>query len=70
MDCSQAESCHGLQLCMLPWQVERDRNILLEAVLLEGHPFYLGVQWHPELLPAQWGVFRLLVEAAASQRAR
>ncbi|ADD27564.1 gamma-glutamyl-gamma-aminobutyrate hydrolase family protein [Meiothermus ruber] len=43
---------------------------IVEAVLLEGHPFYLGVQWHPELLPAQWGVFRLLVEAAASQRAR
>jgi putative glutamine amidotransferase len=37
---------------------------LVEAVQLEGHPFYLGVQWHPELLPEQWGIFRLLIEAA------
>lgn len=37
---------------------------VVEAVYLEGHPFFLGVQWHPELLPQQWGIFRLLVEAA------
>ncbi|GIW25161.1 MAG: gamma-glutamyl-gamma-aminobutyrate hydrolase [Meiothermus sp.] len=37
---------------------------IVEAVVLEGHPFYLGVQWHPELLPQQWGLFRLLLEAA------
>ncbi|MER3489993.1 MAG: peptidase C26 [Meiothermus sp.] len=37
---------------------------LVEAVVLEGHPFFLGVQWHPELLPQQWGIFRTLVEAA------
>lgn len=40
---------------------------IVEAVVLEGHPFYLGVQWHPELLPEQWGIFRALVEAAARQ---
>lgn len=40
---------------------------IVEAVVLEGHPFYLGVQWHPELLPEQWGIFRALVEAAATQ---
>ncbi|GIW35864.1 MAG: gamma-glutamyl-gamma-aminobutyrate hydrolase [Meiothermus sp.] len=40
---------------------------IVEAVALEGHPFYLGVQWHPELLPEQWGIFRALVEAAAGQ---
>ena len=37
---------------------------IVEAVTLEGHPFFLGVQWHPELLPQQWGIFRALVEAA------
>lgn len=40
---------------------------IVEAVVLEGHPFYFGVQWHPELLPEQWGIFRALVEAAAGQ---
>ncbi|PZA06257.1 MULTISPECIES: gamma-glutamyl-gamma-aminobutyrate hydrolase family protein [unclassified Meiothermus] len=37
---------------------------LVEAVVLEGHPFFMGVQWHPELLPQQWGIFRALIEAA------
>jgi len=37
---------------------------VVEAVQLEGHPFFAGVQWHPELLPEQWGIFRTLVEAA------
>lgn len=40
---------------------------IVEAVVLEGHPFYLGVQWHPELLPQQWGIFGGLLEAAAKQ---
>ncbi len=40
---------------------------IVEAVVLEGHPFYLGVQWHPELLPQQWGIFRALIEAATKQ---
>ncbi len=38
---------------------------LVEAVVLEGHPFYLGVQWHPELLSEHWGLFRALLEAAS-----
>lgn len=33
---------------------------LVEAVVLEGHPLFLGVQWHPELLPSHRGLFRLL----------
>lgn len=37
---------------------------LVEAVVLEGHPFFLGVQWHPELLPQQWAIFRALIGAA------
>jgi len=34
-----------------------------EAAQLKGHPFYLLVQWHPELLPDHWGLFAGLVEA-------
>mgnify|MGYP001627190266 CR=1 FL=1 len=36
---------------------------LVEAVALEGHPFFLGVQWHPELLREHWGLFGLLKQA-------
>ncbi|WP_457630972.1 gamma-glutamyl-gamma-aminobutyrate hydrolase family protein [Oceanithermus sp.] len=37
---------------------------VIEAARLPGHPFYLMIQWHPELLPAHWGLFGLLVEQA------
>ncbi len=37
---------------------------VVEAVLLEDHPFFLGVQWHPEILSSQWAIFRALVGAA------
>ncbi len=40
---------------------------LIEAVQLKGHPFGLGVQWHPEWLPgspAQQAIFAAFVEAA------
>jgi putative glutamine amidotransferase len=40
---------------------------VIEAVQLEGHPFFIGVQWHPELLPEQWGIFRAFVEAMVAQ---
>ncbi|WP_243094896.1 gamma-glutamyl-gamma-aminobutyrate hydrolase family protein [Thermus thalpophilus] len=33
---------------------------LVEAVILEGHPLFLGVQWHPELLREHWALFTLL----------
>ena len=36
---------------------------VVEAVTLPGHPFYVGVQWHPELL-APTPLFPALVEAA------
>ena len=35
---------------------------LVEAVMLEGHPFGLGVQWHPECLP-QYPRHRALFKA-------
>lgn len=40
---------------------------LVEAVELPGHPFGLGVQWHPECLPespSQQALFRSFVSAA------
>lgn len=41
---------------------------LIEAVELSGHPWLLGVQWHPEMMYAahaeHLGPFRALVEAA------
>ena len=37
---------------------------VLEAAHLPGHPFYLLVQWHPELLPQHRGLFARLIEAA------
>jgi putative glutamine amidotransferase len=42
---------------------------LVEAVELNGHPFGLGVQWHPECLqadPAHRALFKALVSAAAA----
>ncbi|WP_457637465.1 gamma-glutamyl-gamma-aminobutyrate hydrolase family protein [Oceanithermus sp.] len=39
---------------------------VIEAAYLPGHPFYLMIQWHPELLPSHWSLFGLLVEAARS----
>ena len=40
-----------------------------EAAQLEDHPFFFGVQWHPELLPEQWGIFRAFIEASVAQPA-
>jgi gamma-glutamyl-gamma-aminobutyrate hydrolase PuuD len=37
---------------------------LIEAAELEGHPFTIGVQWHPEA-DEELGVFSALVSAAA-----
>ena len=46
---------------------------LIEAVEVPGHPFALGVQWHPENLirvdPTMLGLFNGLVKAAAREPA-
>lgn len=42
---------------------------VIEAAYLPGHPFYLLIQWHPELLPAHWGLFGLLTAAASAPAA-
>ncbi len=48
--------------------VAQAEDDLIEGVELEGHPFGLAVQWHPECLQAhaaQRALFRAFVEAAA-----
>jgi putative glutamine amidotransferase len=50
----------------------RDDEGLIEAVEKPAHPFYIGVQWHPELSPASsphGRLFRALVAAAARHAA-
>jgi putative glutamine amidotransferase len=45
---------------------------VVEAIELDGHPFALGVQWHPEVLasrdPRQAAILRGLVQAAREPR--
>ncbi|MBN2045760.1 MAG: gamma-glutamyl-gamma-aminobutyrate hydrolase family protein [Anaerolineales bacterium] len=46
---------------------------LVEAIALPGHPFGLGVQWHPEWMPedqTQRKLFSAFVQAAADYRAK
>lgn len=46
---------------------------LVEAVELPGHPFGLGVQWHPECLPEheeQRALFHSFIRAAAAKGSR
>jgi putative glutamine amidotransferase len=49
--------------------VARASDGLVEAVeLVDSSRWVVGVQWHPEMMvpnhPAQWGLFRALVEEA------
>lgn len=50
--------------------IARNEEGGIEAVELPGHPFFLGVQWHPERSfvreadPISQGILRLLTEAA------
>ena len=46
--------------------IARAPDGVIEAVVLPGHPFYVGVQWHPELLDGQ--LYGLLVDAARAAR--
>ncbi len=63
-------SLHHQGLDRVPDQVKvtaRSADGLVEAVELSGHPFGIGVQWHPEWLvesPGNQAIFRGLVEAA------
>ena len=53
--------------------VARDRDGIIQAVEHRHHPFFLGVQWHPEYLPqlpVQLRLFEGLVEAASGRNGR
>ena len=42
-------------------------NGIVQAIEKQGHPFFIGVQWHPEYIPQssiQQGLFRHLVQCA------
>ena len=57
----------AVDACDAPWRVAGvDDEDLIEAIERDGHPFAIGVQWHPELSddPAQARLFTGLVEAA------
>jgi CTP synthase len=43
---------------------------LIEVMELSGHPFYVGVQFHPECTPDKGPLFKGLVEAAEGRRLR
>ncbi len=43
---------------------------VIEAAYLPGHPFFLLVQWHPELLPSHRPLFALLAERARARKAK
>ncbi len=42
----------------------REDNGVIQAIERRGHPFFIGVQWHPEYLfylPTQFALFRWLL---------
>lgn len=57
-----------------PWRVSAlDDSGIVEAIERDGHPFALGLQWHPELSPegsCHDRLFRALIDAAAFEAHR
>jgi putative glutamine amidotransferase len=48
-------------------------NGIVQAIEKRGHPFFIGVQWHPEYIPQssiQQGLFRHLVRCARERMGR
>lgn len=77
---SHLESCFGTTLpvnSMHHQGVKRLANGLsttglamdgtIEVIEADGHPFFVGVQWHPEYLPSQAPLFQALYRAASVQ---
>lgn len=47
----------------------RSDDRVIEAVEDPAHPFFLGIQWHPEYLASHRGLFHALADAACSEAA-
>ena len=47
----------------------RSDDRVIEAVEDPAHPFFLGIQWHPEYLASHRGLFHALADAAGSEAA-
>jgi putative glutamine amidotransferase len=54
--------------------VARAPDGIVEAVVMPGRRFVLGVQWHPELMfadhPAQFSLFGALTDAARASQSQ
>ena len=51
----------------------REGNGVVQAIERRGHPYFIGVQWHPEYMPqsqVQQHLFRDLVQVAAQPHLR
>ncbi len=47
-----------------------DGQSIIQGIEDKTHPFFIGVQWHPEFMPfhpRQWRLFRQLIKAAKKQ---
>jgi len=65
----QVNSLHTQAIDQLGSQINttaKDQNGLTQAIEFQGHPFILGIQWHPEYLPfnlAQINIFSSYIQA-------
>ena len=50
--------------------VAKSEDGIIEAIELDGHPFGLAVQWHPEHTPEDNRLFEALIEAANTYRSK
>jgi putative glutamine amidotransferase len=57
----QAVDSLGAGLIATAWSDDQ----IVEAIELPGHPFCVGVQWHPEQLAEEKTLFAALIEAAS-----
>ena len=60
-----ALECYGI----VAMSGKRATDGIVEALEFPEHPFYLGVQWHPERMKTTPALFRAHVEAARAYRA-
>ena len=73
-ECCQVNALHRQSINQLGANIvvsAFETNGVVQAIEMQGHPFFLGVQWHPEYMPqssTQQGLFRGLVDCANENR--